>query len=254
MKYACFTIGLSIFLASSAVMAGERLTEAEKEARHEAMKKEREEKREARLKEYAEKLEARKTEMAEKKEAMKKRSELKAKIEGTTATEFEKKNSDKDLLRGKITHAMPAKDGESGYTAFIMLRWGDLDNQIPNIKSEYYTNWDGYVKLQQGGKAEVVKEFAFDDRNQRTGGVDKGDGLGRDSGKRQGDRNTVGEGSGHDEIIKDSDISMVAWKSGIVGATDGLLIKLTLKKAETKGTIKAGNFTIPFEITPAPEK
>ena len=43
---------------------------------------------------------------------------------------------------------------------------------------------------------------------------------------------------------------MVAWKSGIVGATDGLLIRLNLKKPEAKGTIKAGNFTIPYEIKP----
>jgi hypothetical protein len=57
----------------------------------------------------------------------------------------------------------------------------------------------------------------------------------------------AGFGSGRDTLIRDSESSMVAWKSGVVGATDGLLIRLELRQAETRGVIQAGNFTVPFE-------
>lgn len=177
--------------------------------------------------------------------------ELREHIEKATAMEFEKKNSDKDLLRGRITYSMPSKEGD-GFTAFVFIRWGDLDNQIPDIKSEHYSNWDGYVKVQEGGKASVVKEFAFDDRNGTTGGVERRDGIGRDSGRRPGEPGEPGAGSGQDKLIRDSGGSMVAWKSGVVGATDGLLIRLDLKKAETRGSIKAGNFTVYFDVKPRP--
>lgn len=217
---------------------------AERKARRETLLKERQEKREAAKAEISEK----------RKELEQKRAEYRKHVEDTTAMTFEEKNSDKDLLRGRVTHSSPSKDDEKGYTAYILVRWGDLDNKIPDISPDYYSNWDGYVKVQQGGKASVVKEFAFDDHNDRTGGVGGRDGLGRDSGKRPGSRDEPGEGSGTDMIIKDTEPSMVAWKSGIVGATDGLLIKLELKKPEAKGSIRAGNFIIPYEITPKPEQ
>lgn len=173
-----------------------------------------------------------------------KRQALREEVEKTTAIEIEEKNSDQDLLRGKITHSTPAENGE-GYTAYVMLEWGDLDHLIAKCGKEYYSNWDGFVKLQEAGKASVVKEFAFDDRNSTTGGRGGRDGLGRDSGKH-------GARSGRDFLIRDSESSMVAWKAGVVGATDGLLIRLDLKQEETRGKIQVGNFTIPFEITPVP--
>jgi hypothetical protein len=204
--------------------------------------------------ERQEQRKAARAEMLEKrKEQAKQRGEYRKLVMGNTAMEFEKKNSDSDLLRGRITYSMPDKDDASGYVAYIYVSWGDLDNKIPDISPDYYSNWDGYVKVQQAGKASVVKEFAFDDHNHRDGGVGRRDGIGRDSSRRTGDRSEPGQGVGTDMIIKDTESSMVAWKSGIVGATDGLLIKLELKKPEARGTIKAGNFTISYEIVSKPE-
>ncbi|HEX5791372.1 MAG TPA: hypothetical protein VFY13_09455 [Luteolibacter sp.] len=164
--------------------------------------------------------------------------------------QFEHSNTGLDLLRGRLSYAKPAEDGH-GYVAYLRLEWGDLDKQIPNISPVYYSNWDGSVKLQQGGKGSVVKEFAFDDRDGTTGGVDGHDGLGRDSGRRPGGSGQPGAGSGRDALIRD-DGSIVAWKSGVVGATDGLMIRLELKQAATRGVIQAGNFTIPFETSAQP--
>ena len=110
----------------------------------------------------------------------------------------------------------------------------DLDTLIPDINPKHYSNCDGSVKLQQAAKASSIKEFTFDDRNKATGGVERKDGLGRDT------------------IIRDTNSSMVAWKSGVVVATDGLRIRLELKHPVTRGTIQAGNFTIPFEVAPRP--
>lgn len=164
--------------------------------------------------------------------------------------QFEHSNTGLDLLRGRLSYAKPAEDGH-GYVAYLRLEWGDLDKQIPNISPVHYSNWDGSVKLQQGGKGLVVKEFAFDDRDGTTGGVDGHDGLGRNSGRRPGGPDEPGAGSGRDALIRD-DGSIVAWKSGVVGATDGLMIRLELKHAATRGVIQAGNFTIPFETSAQP--
>mgnify|MGYP006911567221 CR=1 FL=1 len=168
---------------------------------------------------------------------------------------FEKINSDKDLLRGFVTYSRPSKDDGRNYEALICLRWGDLDNLIPKIKSDFYSNWDGYVKVHGGGRAYVIKEFAFDDGDPAGGETGKG-GLGEDSSKNIPDRESKepGLGSGRDELIKDQTSSMVAWKSGVVGATDGILIKVELQKPEAKGEIKAGNFVIPYEIKPLPNR
>lgn len=173
-------------------------------------------------------------------------------IKEATASEFEEKNSELDLTRGKITYATLQPDGH--YKAYLHIRWGDLDQNIPQIGSVYYSNWDGSVKLEQGGVATVVKEFAFDDRDGTTGGVDEPGGLGQDSGKKNAKPREVGAGSGRDAITHDNS-PIVAWKSGVVGATDGLLLELDLLHAETRGTVQLGNFSIPFvtQVKPAAE-
>lgn len=223
------TIWMTVLLLACAITVSTAEKSTRRAAKHEKAK--------ALTEEQAAKRQEAKAE-AEALEA--KRQELRELVKKTTETEFEEKNSDQDLLRGKITHSIPTEDGE-GYTAYVMIEWGDLDNLIPKCGKEFYSNWDGSVKLQEAGKASVVKEFAFDDHNSTTGGGGHG-GLGRDSGKK-------GEHSGRDMLIRDTESSMVAWKAGVVGATDGLLIRLDLKKEETRGTIQVGNFTIPFEIT-----
>lgn len=164
---------------------------------------------------------------------------------------FDEKNSDLDLLHARLSYATPAKDG-NGYTAYLHVEWGDLNHLIDKNGPEHYSNWDGSVKLLQAGKASVVKEFAFDDHNRSTGGVERRDGLGRDSGKKAAKPGESGYGSGRDTLIRDGDNSIVAWKSAVVGATDGLLIRLDLKMAYTRGTLQAGNFMIPFVVQPLP--
>jgi hypothetical protein len=183
-------------------------------------------------------------------EAAARQEALTKQIKDTTASEFEEKNSELDLMRGKLTYATLQPNGH--YIAYLHIRWGDLDQFIPQIGSVHYSNWDGSVKLEQGGVAKVVKEFAFDDRDGTTGGVDEPGGLGKDSGKKNAKPGEVGKGSGRDAITHDSS-PIVAWKSGVVGATDGLLLQLDLRHVETRGTLKLGNFTIPFvtQLQPA---
>lgn len=185
-------------------------------------------------------------------EAAVRQEKLTKHIKEATAAEFEEKNSELDLMRGKLTYATLQDNGH--YTAYLHIRWGDLNQAIPQNGSVYYSNWDGSVKLEQGGVATVVKEFAFDDRDGTTGGVDEPGGLGRDSGKKDAKHNEVGKGSGRDAITHDNS-PIVAWKSGVVGATDGLLLQLDLRKAETRGTLQLGNFKIPFvtQLQPAAE-
>jgi hypothetical protein len=176
-------------------------------------------------------------------EAAVRQEALTKQIKETTASEFEEKNSELDLMRGKLTYATLQPGGH--YMAYLHIRWGDLDQFIPQNGSVHYSNWDGSVKLEQGGVAKVVKEFAFDDRDGTTGGVDEPGGLGKDSGKKNAKHGEVGKGSGRDAITHDSS-PIVAWKSGVVGATDGLLLQLDLRHVDTRGTLKLGKFTIPF--------
>lgn len=185
-----------------------------------------------------------------KEEAAVRQEALTKHIKEATASEFEEKNSELDLMRGKLTYATLQPGGH--YKAYLHIRWGDLDQFIPQIGSVFYSNWDGSVKLEQGGVATVVKEFAFDDRDGTTGGVDEPGGLGQDSGKKNAKPGEVGKGSGRDALTHDNS-PIVAWKSGVVGATDGLLLQLDLRHAETRGTLKLGNFTIPFvtQLQPA---
>ena len=227
------TICMTVLLLTSAITVSTAEKSTRRAAKHEKAKEQTEE-------QVAKRQEAK----AEKEALEAKRQEMRELVKKTTETEFEEKNSDQDLLRGNVTHSIPTEDGE-GYTAYVMLQWGDLDNLIPKCGKEFYSNWDGSVKLQEAGKASVVKEFAFDDHNSTTGGAGGHGGLGRDSGKKD-------EHSGRDMLIRDTESSIVAWKAGVVGATDGLLIRLDLKKEETRGTIQVGNFTIPFEITAGP--
>ena len=58
------------------------------------------------------------------------------------------------------------------------------------------------------------------------------------------------EGSGRDLLLPSDDDSVVSWEAGVIGATDGLLIKLELDSPEATGEIQAGVFTIPFMVAP----
>jgi len=164
---------------------------------------------------------------------------------------FERKRSDTDMLRGFVTYSVPAeKDDKAAYVAYVFVRWGDLDNKLTEHKKEYYHNWDGFVKV-KAGRAEVTREFAFDDGTARgrksrksAGGRDRSSKARRDQGP--------GEGSGRDKLLNEKDPSCVVWKSGVVGATDGLLIRLTLRHPAASGSMKVGKFSVPLDIKPKP--
>ena len=149
--------------------------------------------------------------------------------------EINKTRSENDHLRGFITYSIKEngdKKSDRAYAAYIFLNWGDLHKKIPTCSSDYYSNWDGHVKVREAGYASVVQEFAFDDQANRV----------------------PREGTGVDMLIKDSTSSQVVWKSAVVGATDGLLIKLAMHKQEAKGEIQIGPYNIPYEIRPRPAK
>ncbi len=175
------------------------------------------------------------------------RAKLMKQLKATQADTFEFKNSDQDMVKGFTTSSKPAGDK---YVAYVFLDWGDLNNLIQKGGKDKYSNWDGYVKV-TGGTAEVVRKFAFDDGTSHKLNVPEG---GKTAGKAATAKKSSGPGagSGQDELISSGDPSTVAWKAGVVGATDGLLIKLTLTSPQATGEIKAGKFTHALTVNPAP--
>jgi hypothetical protein len=145
--------------------------------------------------------------------------------------QIDKSRSPQDKLTGFVTFSVPANAStDYPYAAYVYLKWGDLDKVIKKGGKEYYSNWDGHVKVQESARASIVQEFAFEDK-----------------GRRQ-----PGPGSGRDDLVKDGNPAQVDWKSGVVGATDGLLVILSLQKPEASGEIAAGPFTIPYTVSPRP--
>ena len=153
---------------------------------------------------------------------------------GQPAKRFTYANSDEDLLRGFITYSRKTHDG---YVAYVLLRWGDLDRKIQGCSKEHYSNWDGHVKV-SAGRARVARKIAFDDGARRTD-ADKGGGP--------------GPGSGRDRIVPDGDPSKIVWQAGVVGATDGLLIRLDLPGPRAVCRVKAGNFSFNLAVRPRRE-
>lgn len=176
------------------------------------------------------------------------RAKLMKQLRAMQADAFEFKNSGQDMVKGFTSFSKPAGDT---YVAYVFLDWGDLNNLIKKCGADKYSNWDGYVQV-SGGTAEVVRKFAFDDGTTHKLNVPP---SGTVAGKRAAGRKNAGPGpgSGRDALIAGDDPSKVAWRSGVVGATDGLLIKLTLAAPQATGEVKAGNFTFPFTIKPAAE-
>lgn len=163
-------------------------------------------------------------------------------FEAMKDTSFERINTKTDILRGFVTYSMPSgrerdRYGAGQYEAYILLLWGDLDGLIP-MSRNYYCNWDGFVKVQESGHADVVRKIRFDDR-MRDGVLNR-------------NAPELGPGSGRDKLLPASNGSNVSWLSGVVGAMDGLLIRVDMRKPEARGTIKAGSHTISFEIRPRP--
>ena len=61
-----------------------------------------------------------------------------------------------------------------------------------------------------------------------------------------------GPGSGFDELVEDKSKSQVTWEAGVVGATDGLLVRLDMQTSTTAGEIKAGRHIIRYRVSPLP--
>jgi hypothetical protein len=137
------------------------------------------------------------------------------------AQTIEKVNSDRDLLRVHIAYARPV-DGK--LVCIVVARWGDLDKKIAKGGKEYYSNWDGSCTV-NGGTVTVPRELAFEDKT--------------------GHEPTAG--TGWDKITGKTDTS-VTWKSGVVGATDGLVFKVSFDNADSTATLTAGKFTV--EVKP----
>ena len=160
------------------------------------------------------------------------RSNIFKEVQKLADVKIDRIRSPQDRLTGFVTYATPGdKDagGERPYVAYIYLNWGDLDNLIHHGKKNY-SNWDGNVKIQEGGYASVVQEFAFDE------------------GKGE-----PGPDTGHDKLLQDEKSSQVTWLAGVTGATDGLLVKLAMQKPEATGNITIGPFIIPYQIRAKPE-
>jgi hypothetical protein len=64
-------------------------------------------------------------------------------------------------LKAIITYAIPAREGE-GYQAFVVLHWGDLDDELEGLSPDYYANWDGQITI-TAGTLSVARKLAFDD-------------------------------------------------------------------------------------------
>jgi len=156
------------------------------------------------------------------------------------AATFERKNSDEDLLRGSITHSW--KRG-GVWVAYLVIRWGDLDRKIDGYSPDYYSNWDGHVALDKG-IAMVARKLAFDD------------GTARRIDDRRAERAGAepGPGSGRDRIVPETDPKKIVWKAGVVGGTDGLVIRIEMPEPTGVCRVKAGNFSLELPVRPVPRR
>jgi len=156
---------------------------------------------------------------------------------------IERQNSPADKLVVEVTHSAKA---EVGYVAYIKIRWGDLDNVIKGTGSQYYANWDGGLKLAGGARAIIENKIQFEDKGKPAAASAKNNG-------KNGTGTVAGPhvGSGRDEVEIAAG-PLIEWKSGVVGILDGLRIKITSPIATISGTLIAGKFTIPINITLAP--
>jgi hypothetical protein len=166
-------------------------------------------------------------------------------LPGPLALKIEKQNKPEDKLLFEATYATPVG---SGYVVELKIVWGDLDNKIKGVGKQYYSKWDGSLDLVTG-VGEVDKKIQFDDK----GGERF---LAHHPGaSTQSAATEPHEGSGRDLLV-DKAGAHIEWKAGVVGALDGLRIKITSATPTVKGTLKAGNFEIPLNITagaaPAP--
>ncbi len=155
-----------------------------------------------------------------------------------------RQNKPGDLLEINLSKAHPR---EGKYVAWLRIRWGNLDKQLPGVGKEYYSNWDGSVTFASGATGVVERKISFDDGpTSRPASQPAGNEKPRQRRQQQANNGEPGPGSGRDKLIQGSG-SQIVWKAGVVGGIDGLLIKITSDSPTPSGTIKAGKFSVDFK-------
>jgi hypothetical protein len=153
------------------------------------------------------------------------------KLGAPLALKVEKQNSPQDML---LVEATEPQLVNGSYVVELKVVWGDLNNQIKGVGKKYYSKWDGSLDLTTG-TGEIDKKIQFDDKG--------GHALVPHNPAKAGPH----EGSGRDFVV-DRAGSHITWEAGVVGALDGLRIKITSSTPVVQGTLKAGNFEIPISI------
>lgn len=164
---------------------------------------------------------------------------------------IERQNSPADKLVVEVTHSV--KEG-TVYVAYVKIVWGDLNNVIKGVGSQYYSNWDGGLKLAGGARGIIDEKIQFDDKVGVHKSVPVAPAVKRPlviTGKN-GTNTVAGPhvGSGRDEVEIAAG-PLVEWKAGVVGALDELRIKITSPTPIVNGTLTAGKFTVPITVAPA---
>jgi len=99
--------------------------------------------------------------------------------------------------------------------------------------------------------ASARKKQLKDAKKWRESAYDKVDADARRIMKRRKAQLEPHQGSSRDVLKTKKYVTMVTWKSGVLGGTNDVLIRIDLEyPGMTTGEIKAGKFTIPFAVTP----
>lgn len=182
------------------------------------------------------------------------------KIPAPIAQTIKQQNSPQDMLQVDITHSQVIS-GKN--VAYIRVVWGDLDDLIKHGGKQYYSDWDGQLAI-DNASGEVIHKIAFDDgRREATTRPAATSRPANHAGKKAAAEAIEklkaakaqhfafgpGTGSGRDELTTPSG-PKITWQAGVVGAYDGLLIKITSDNANISATLVAGKFTVPIKITP----
>ena len=147
-------------------------------------------------------------------------------------------NSPQDQLDLEWSHSR-LENGH--YVAYVRLVWGDLDNLIKHGGKQYYSNWSGSLTV-SNATASVDKKIQFDDSLKHEKAVAKHPSAQSDKRPRNPKAAVPHEGSGRDELLVTSG-PVISWEAGVVGALDGLVIKITSPTPTITATIKAGKFS-----------
>lgn len=183
-------------------------------------------------------------------------------LPGGIAQRIEHQNSPQDKLIIDISPMVKGADGK--YTGYVRIVWGDLDNLIQKIGKEYYSNWDGSCEFADAIGI-VDRKIRFDDGQRGyVAGEHKATRVAINADKFKNNpelhlkalllrysttqpttkpaKGEPHEGSGRDKLICDHG-DKIEWQAGVVGALDGLTIKVETTQPTATATIKAGKFT-----------